>query len=128
MARRLDGRVLCGLARVLASQPRVAGFLSHRPELLERIADADASNVAQIWAILQREVAGFVVLIGYLMLLPPLLAATVFRNFFKRMGFVRYMVFINLVLLMAALPIKMVLRWSINLKYIVAIPEWFFNI
>ena len=44
-ARRLDGRVLCGLARVLASQPRVAGFLSHRPELLERIADADASTL-----------------------------------------------------------------------------------
>jgi hypothetical protein len=29
---------------------------------------------------------------------------------------------------MAALPIKMVLRWSFNLKYIVAIPEIFFNI
>jgi hypothetical protein len=26
------------------------------------------------------------------------------------------------------LPIKMVLRWTINLKYIVAIPELFFNI
>jgi hypothetical protein len=29
---------------------------------------------------------------------------------------------------MAALPIKMLLRWAINLKYIVAIPEYFFNI
>jgi hypothetical protein len=29
---------------------------------------------------------------------------------------------------MAALPIKMVLRWTMNLKYIVAIPEIFFNI
>ena len=44
-ARKLDGRVLRGLARVLASQPRVAGFLSYRPELLERIADADASTL-----------------------------------------------------------------------------------
>jgi glutamate-ammonia-ligase adenylyltransferase len=35
---------LCGLARALASQPLVAGFLSHRPELLERIADADVST------------------------------------------------------------------------------------
>jgi len=26
------------------------------------------------------------------------------------------------------LPIKMVLRWTINLKYLVAIPEYFFNI
>jgi hypothetical protein len=44
------------------------------------------------------------------------------------MGFIRYMVFANLMLWMAALPIKMVLRWALNLKYIVAIPEWFFNI
>jgi hypothetical protein len=29
---------------------------------------------------------------------------------------------------MLSLPIKMVLRWTINLKYIVAIPEYFFNI
>ena len=33
-----------------------------------------------------------------------------------------------LMLFMASLPIKMVLRWTINLKYIVAIPELFFNI
>jgi hypothetical protein len=38
------------------------------------------------------------------------------------------MVFSNLVLFMACLPIKMILRWTVNLKYIVAIPEWFFNI
>ncbi len=44
------------------------------------------------------------------------------------MGFIRYMVFANLLLWMAALPIKMVLRWTVNLKYIVGIPEWFFNI
>jgi hypothetical protein len=29
---------------------------------------------------------------------------------------------------MASLPIKMVLRWTLNLKYLVAIPELFFNI
>ncbi len=60
--------------------------------------------------------------------LPPLMAVTIFRKIFVRMGFMRYMVFANLVLFMASLPIKMVLRWSFNLKYIVAIPEWFFNI
>jgi len=35
---------------------------------------------------------------------------------------------INLLLFMASLPIKMVLRWTLNLKYIIAIPEYFFNI
>jgi glutamate-ammonia-ligase adenylyltransferase len=44
-AARLDGDVLCGLARVLASQPMFAGFLSHRPRLLERIADSDATTL-----------------------------------------------------------------------------------
>ncbi len=30
--------------------------------------------------------------------------------------------------MMMSLPIKMLLRWILNLKYIVAIPEIFFNI
>ena len=45
-AARLDGDVLSGLARVLASQPMIAGFLSHRPRLLERIADSDPTTLA----------------------------------------------------------------------------------
>ena len=40
----------------------------------------------------------------------------------------RYAVFVMLLLCMIALPIKMILRWTINLKYIVAMPEIFFNI
>jgi hypothetical protein len=78
--------------------------------------------------ILQREAPGLILTLAYLLVLPPLLAATVFRKFFVKMGFVRYFIMINLLLFMASLPIKMVLRWSFNLKYIVAIPEYFFNI
>ena len=44
------------------------------------------------------------------------------------MGPWRYSVFVMLLLSMIALPIKMVLRWLFNLKYIVAMPEIFFNI
>jgi hypothetical protein len=44
------------------------------------------------------------------------------------MGFIRFMLLVNLIQFMAALPIKMILRWSINLKYIVFFPEIFFNI
>ena len=43
------------------------------------------------------------------------------------MGFIRYMLMANLLLFMAALPLKMVLRWTLNLKYIVSIPEYFLN-
>ena len=44
------------------------------------------------------------------------------------MGFIRFMVMSNLLLMMALLPIKMVLRWMFNLKYIISIPEYFLNL
>jgi hypothetical protein len=44
------------------------------------------------------------------------------------MGAVRFQIMMFLLLCMFSLPIKMVLRWTINLKYVVAIPEYFFNI
>jgi len=76
-----------------------------------------------------RELPGIVFVLAYLLLLPPLLAhLPMFRTFFVRMGFVRYMTLITLIQFMACLPIKMVLRWTLNLKYIVYIPEYFFNI
>jgi cytochrome b/b6/petD-like protein len=92
------------------------------------IAPSGSSTLWQIGYILSREFTGFVAVLGYLLVLPPIMAATVFRSYFVRMGFLRYMVFSNLVLMMAALPIKMVLRWAFNLKYFIAIPEWFFNV
>jgi hypothetical protein len=75
-----------------------------------------------------REWPGIVLVLGYLLLLPPLLAKTILRPFFIRMGFIRFFLLVTLIQFMAALPIKMFLRWTINLKYIVYIPEAFFNI
>jgi hypothetical protein len=75
-----------------------------------------------------RELPGFILVLLYLFALPPLLARTLMRPFFLRMGFVRFITLVTLMQFMAALPIKMVLRWTMNLKYIVAIPEIFFNI
>ncbi|MFN0053274.1 MAG: hypothetical protein ACKV0T_13915 [Planctomycetales bacterium] len=92
------------------------------------VAAADADQLTQIWTILKRESVGLVLVVLYMFVLPPIMAMTFLRKFFMKMGFIRYMVFANLILFMACLPIKMVLRWLFNLKYIVAIPEWFFNI
>ncbi len=75
-----------------------------------------------------RELPGIILVLVYLFVLPLVLAKTVMRPFFIRMGFIRFFLLVNLLQFMAALPIKMLLRWSINLKYIVAIPEFFFNI
>ena len=95
---------------------------------------------------LVRELPGMVLVILYIGVLPVLLATrerllavpvgqgrsvTVvpgLRKYYEKLGPVRYSVFVLLLLSMMALPIKMVLRWLFNLKYIVAMPEIFFNI
>ncbi|GIW80175.1 MAG: hypothetical protein KatS3mg105_1982 [Gemmatales bacterium] len=81
-----------------------------------------------IGGILVREAPGIILVLLYFAALPPLLAKTIMRPFFIKMGFVRFFLLINLFQFMAALPIKMVLRWAFNLKYIIYIPEYFFNI
>ena len=78
--------------------------------------------------ILLREAPGILLIIGYFAVLPPILGLTILRTYFARMGVLRFLVFSNLILWMAILPIKMLLRWAFSLKYIVGIPEWFFNI
>ncbi len=90
-------------------------------------AAPDAGKLAEFGTILLREAPGIIALVLYFVALPPLLATTIFRKFFARMGFVRFIIMIYLFLLMMTLPIKMVLRWTVNLKYIVSIPEYFLN-
>jgi len=75
-----------------------------------------------------REMFGFIVVLGYFLLIPPLLAKKWFKGFYQTLGPIRFHVMTFLLLCMAALPIKMVLRWLFNLKYIIGIPEYFFNI
>ncbi len=79
----------------------------------------------KLWII--RELPGIVLVLAYLSL-PPLLAIGPFRRFYLKMGAPRYYVGTFLFLIMLALPIKMVLRWLFNLKYILHIQEIFFNI
>ena len=51
-----------------------------------------------------------------------------FKTYYEKLGASRYYVSVVLFLMMMSLPIKMLARWLFNLKYIVAIPEFFFNI
>lgn len=75
-----------------------------------------------------REVPGIVIVLLYLTVTPLVFAKKWFKKFFLSMGAIRFQILMFLLLCMFSLPIKMVLRWTINLKYIVAIPEYFFNI
>jgi len=77
----------------------------------------------------KREFFGIIASVLYVVALP---VAMLRFNFFKKLsvdlGNARYYTFMILFWSMMSLPIKMVLRWTLNLKYIVAIPEYFFNI
>ncbi len=74
-----------------------------------------------------RELPGIAVLIGYFFVLPGILRVTVFKKLADQMGFIRFALMVQLFLWMALIPIKMVLRWGWNFKYIVAITELFLN-
>lgn len=77
---------------------------------------------------LLREVFGILILLAYFIVTPAVLARTWLKNTYKKLDPVRYSILVMLLLVMMSLPIKMYLRWAFNLKYIVAIPEFFFNI
>jgi hypothetical protein len=73
---------------------------------------------------LVREWLGFTVVAIYLLVFPALLRATVFRRMYENMGGIRYSIMVILLLLMALMPLKMVLRWLFNLKYFIYLPEF----
>ena len=75
-----------------------------------------------------RESIGFLTVILYFVAIPVLLAKYILTRFLNRVGAIKFSFFIFLGLSMLSLPLKMYLRWMFNLKYIIAIPEWFFNI
>ncbi len=78
--------------------------------------------------ILVREAPGLILCLLYFAILPQLMRRLFFKKYAEQAGFLCYMTLAVLILFMASLPIKMVLRWTINLKYLVAIPEYFLNI
>lgn len=91
-----------------------------------------AGILVKILFVVYRELPGIVMVGVYFTLFPPLLVVApgfrnLFRPMFMKMGFLRYMLMSNLLLTMALLPIKMALRWTLNLKYFIAIPEYLLN-
>ena len=70
----------------------------------------------------KREFAGILFLALYFLALPGVLAKTLLKKFYRQMDLARYSVFVLLVLTMFTLPLKMVLRWTINLKYFIDTP------
>ena len=79
--------------------------------------------------LLLREAPGIFLTLAYIVALPPLLTRTALgKDILEKTGAVRYGIAVFLALSMASLPIKMVLRWLFDLKYIVALPELELNL
>ncbi len=70
----------------------------------------------------KREFAGLLFLAFYFMAMPCILSKTLLKKFYEQMDFGRYSFLVMLLLTMFTLPLKMVLRWTINLKYFVDTP------
>ena len=80
-------------------------------------------------SLIMREIFGILLTAGYLLILPPLMGASNWgKKIIEKTGQIRFYIFVLLVLGMTSLPIKMVLRWLIDLKYIIALPEWELNL
>src|SRR3954467_12830149 len=77
---------------------------------------------------LLREIGGILLVLFYVFALPVILARGAFKVYYAKLGAPRYYVSVLLFLMMMSLPLKMLARWIFNLKYVVAIPEIFFNI
>jgi hypothetical protein len=75
-----------------------------------------------------REIFGILLVLFYVFALPVILAKGMLKAYHAKLGAPRYYVAVVLFLMMLSLPIKMLARWLFNLKYIVAIGEYFFNI
>ena len=78
--------------------------------------------------ILLREVVGFLMVGVYLFILPIILAKTWLKDMLEAYGPIRFVSLMVFGLVMLSLPLKMYFRWIFNLKYFIAIPEFFFNI
>ena len=71
---------------------------------------------------IKREFAGILFLAFYFLALPGILAKTILKKFYEELDLARYSVLVMLFLTMFTLPLKMVLRWTMTLKYFVDTP------
>jgi hypothetical protein len=88
-----------------------------------------AGELAKFGYALFRELPGILLLVGYITVVPPALViySRFFRDLFQKMGLIRFMTMMTFLLVMALVPIKMVARWTANLKYFISLPEYMTN-
>ena len=75
-----------------------------------------------------REMPGILFSVFWIFVLPVILAKTVMRRMFESMGSIRFYIMAFHLVVMALMPVKMVLRWLLTLKYFVYLPEFNLNL
>lgn len=92
-------------------------------------APEDAGGGTRLLYILWREAPGLLLLAAYFIAVPAAVVKSSrrARALVRDLGWLRFLVMSNLLLIMALLPAKMLARWTLDLKYFVAIPEYFLN-
>lgn len=90
----------------------------------------DATGFAKLGVVLYRELPGLLAVLFYMTAIPLGLVwfTKFYRNLFREMGFTRFSVMMFLLLVMGMLPMKMLCRWSFNLMYFIAMPEYSLNL
>lgn len=85
---------------------------------------AESSGLVRLGHVAWREIAGVAALGIYFGLLPVILGLTLLGGYRRRMGLLRYGIMVLLLLMMFAIPLKMILRWTLNLNSIVSMQEY----
>ena len=111
------------------NRTHIEWFNQGLPNVVNKVPQLIPPDRASITAFLvevghasKREFAGILFLAFYFLAMPGILAKTALRKFYASMDFARYSVLVLLFLTMFTLPLKMVLRWTMNLKYFVDTP------
>jgi hypothetical protein len=89
-----------------------------------------AGFLSRFGYILLRELPGILLLAVCFIGVPSALAARTrfFHGLYAKMGPLKYVLMMFLLILMVLLPLKMIAKWTIHLSYIVAIPEYMLNL
>ncbi len=91
------------------------------------LPEAGAGWLVTTGTLLVREIVGLVLLGLYFIALPMVLARSLMKSYRRELGRWRYWLMALLLLAMVSLPLKMLLRWTFQLSYVVSFPEWSLN-
>jgi hypothetical protein len=109
---------------LLVGMPEVKSVTPHLfpPDLDPRSSTSIQAFLVEMVNTIKREWAGLALMGFYFLALPAIFARKWLNKMYRELGFARFSIFILLFLTMGTLPLKMVLRWTVNLKYFIDTP------